>query len=298
MSSATVFGILGAVLSCGPGAGDRLQESLPSAPPQLAKAHPAVPAPSAPIEIPSVDPTAAQDPDPVGDLLGRLEQSAEDLRTFQANITFITWDAVLERKLINTGLFFYEVREGSKRIAIRFDRLIIDDRLRKQNKHYVFDRGWFIEIDHAAKTIIKHQVVAPGERFDPLRLGEGPFPLPIGQPKEQVLARFVVTPLARSDNDWLAERIAGRRFDGLLLVPKPGTPEAKDHSRVEVFYDRRTLLPVGVHATETDHDTKTVYLGHLKRNEGIDQRVFEVDKHDPKEGWRIDSRPWKDLEEG
>ena len=283
------------MLSCGPGAGDRVQESLPSASPPAAEASPA--APPAPREIPSVDPTAAQDPDPVGDLLGRIEQSAEDLRTFQANVTYRRWDAVLERREIRTGTFYYQIRDGSKRFAIRFDRLFIGNRLRKQNKHFVFDGGWFIEIDHEARTIIKRQIVAPGERFDPLSLGEGPFPLPIGQSKERVLARFVVTPLARSDNDWLAERIEGRRVDGLLLVPKPSTPEAKNLSQVELFYDRRTLLPVGVHATEPDGDTRTVYLSDLKRNQGIDERHFKVQEHDPKEGWRIDSRPWKDLGE-
>ena len=290
MSSVTAIGILGAVLSCGSGARDRLQESLPSASPPPAEAAPAASAPS-------VNATTAQDPDPVGDLLGRIEQSAEDLRTFQANVTYRRWDAVLERREIRTGTFYYQIRHGSKRFAIRFDRLFIGNRLRKQNKHFVFDGGWFIEIDHEARTIIKRQVVAPGERFDPLSLGEGPFPLPIGQSKERVLARFVVTPLTRSDNDWLAERIEGRRVDGLLLVPKPSTPEAKNLSQVELFYDRRTLLPVGVHATEPDGDTRTVYLSDLKRNQGIDERHFKVQEHDPKEGWRIDSRPWKDLGE-
>ncbi len=293
MSSLTGIGVLGAVLSCGSGAGDRLQESLPSASPPPAEVAPANPNPS---EIPSADPTAAQDPDPVGDLLGRIEQSAEDLRTFQANVTYRRWDAVLERRETRTGTFYYQIRDGSKRFAIRFDRLFIGNRLIKQKKHYVFDAGWFIEIDHETRTIFKRQIVAPGERFDPLSLGEGPFPLPIGQSKERVLARFVVTPLARSHNDWLAERIEGRRVDGLLLVPKPSTPEAKDLSQVELFYDRRTLLPVGVHATEPDGDTRTVYLSDLKRNEGIDERNFKVPEHDPKE-WRIDSRPWKDVGE-
>ena len=33
----------------------------------------------------------------------------------------------------------------------------------------------------------------PGEKVNLLKLGEGPFPLPIGQPKEDVHREFIVT---------------------------------------------------------------------------------------------------------
>lgn len=228
-------------------------------------------------------------------VLDALEHSADDLRDFRARIRYDTWDAVLQRNEIRTGELLYQVdpADGSKRFAILFDTLITPPRREDRRAHFIFSGSWFVEIDHERRQFIKRQVVAPGEQFDPLKLGEGPFPLPIGQPKEEVLKRFVVKQLERPSDPFLAERLRGRAVDGLLLTPKPSTPEAEDVQRVELFYDRKTHLPLGVHVVEESGDRKTVLLRDLHRNEGIDEAKLSIETPDPKEGWHIDIRPWR-----
>ncbi len=234
----------------------------------------------------------------VEDLLLLLERSADDLRDFQAQLTYYKWDALLEQEQIRTGELIYQVRaDGSKRFAILFDRLYVGRSARDHRKHYIFDGSWLVEKDHEAKQFIKRQIVPPGRRFDPLKLGEGPFPLPIGQPQDEVLKRFEVDlaeipadPLPLRGGDAALSKLSG--VYGLLLTPKPDTPEAKDLKRAELFYDREMLLPRGINVVETNDDLKTVLLRDLKRNLGVDESKLDTSEPDPKE-WQIDIRPWR-----
>ncbi|MHC4446663.1 MAG: LolA family protein [Planctomycetota bacterium] len=225
------------------------------------------------------------------DLLLLLERSADDLRDFKAQLTYYKWDELLQQKQIRTGELIYQVRpDGSKRFAILFDRLYVGSRARDHRKHYIFDGSWLVEVDHENKQFIKRQIVPPGRRFDPLKLGEGPFPLPIGQPRDEVLKLFEAG-LAEVPADEPLSKLSG--VYGLVLTPKPGTPEAKDLARAELFYDREMLLPRGINVVETNDDTKTVLLRDLKRNAGVDESLLDTSEPDPKE-WQIDIRPWRE----
>ncbi len=232
---------------------------------------------------------------PTDELLERLERSHADLRDFQADIVYHKWDNVLKFPETRTGEVLYQTKPGgSKRFAILLERLIVGNRARDHRKHFVFDGSWLVEIDHESKIFIKRQVVPPDKQFDPLKLGEGPFPLPVGQPADEVRARFKVRRLHEPTDETLAERLAGRDVDGLLLVPKPNTPQAQDFERAEIFYDRQSLLPVGVSLTEANGDRKTVILTDLKRDAGVDESKLSIEEPDARDGWRKDVEPWKD----
>jgi outer membrane lipoprotein-sorting protein len=232
-------------------------------------------------------------PNPTDELLDRLEHGHADLRDFQADIYYLKWDNVLERDEIRTGEVLYQVQPGgSKRFAILLKKLYVRNRAREHRKHYVFDGSWLVEIDHESKMFIKRQIVPPDKEFDPLKLGEGPFPLPVGQPKDEVLARFKVRRVHEPDDKTLAKRLAGRPVDGLRLVPRPGTPPAEEFLHAELFYDRESLLPIGVSVTEINGDRKMVVLSKLKRNAGVDEKKLSIEEPDARDGWRIDIEPW------
>ncbi len=231
--------------------------------------------------------------DPAVALLDRLERAGEGLRDFSADITYFLWDAMLERREIRSGEILYDVRpdDGGRRFAILVTSVIVGNRKDNQNKRYIFDGSWFVEIDHDNRMFTKRQIVAPGERFDPLKLGEGPFPLPVGQRREDVLARFEASLLDGTEHEVLARFLAGKPVEGLKLVPLPSTPQAKEIAEVEIFYDAATLLPLGIVLTETNGDRKTVMLRQLERNQGIDESKLSIEEPDPAQ-WQIDVRPW------
>jgi hypothetical protein len=64
---------------------------------------------------------------------------------------------------------------------------------------------------------------------------------------------------------------------------------------VEIFYDRATLLPVGINAVETSGDSKAVRLTDLKRNPQLSPLVREklnIADPDPKK-WKVIIEPWR-----
>lgn len=292
------------LLACHPT--DEMNRGGDAAPlPQTAPAtHPSPqthPVPAQPPEtIGHLDPPVADDGGPdldpdVEALLDKLERSAGDLTAFTAKVAYEKQDTVLGRREVRRGDLIYrlEPQTGEKSFAILFETTQVGPRLRNDPQHYVFNGRWLAEIDHANKQFIKREVVPPGKQLDPLKLGEGPFPLPVGQPKAQVLARFDVTkaqlPKEGSLNDL-------QNVDGLLLVPKANTTEARDFTKVELFYDRQTLLPVGINLIEANGDRKTIKLTEIERNPALDEaalRKLSVEEPDPRE-WRIDVRPWVD----
>lgn len=236
--------------------------------------------------------------DPVHEILDRLEASAADLESFTGTIYYETYDDLLDRREIRLGEIIYRIAQAEESarditsFAVLFDTLIIGQRRSDRQKHYVFHGRWLAEVDHENRQFIKRELVPPGRQLDPLKLGEGPIPLPIGQPKDQVLARFDVSlhelpedgPLARLEN-----------VDGLLLIPRENTPEADEYSRVELYYDRETNLPVGINAIEINDNRKTVRLSSVKRNpELTDEQIqqLSVEEPDPRR-WSIDVRPFR-----
>ena len=250
---------------------------------------------SAPPAANEDQPAQAEAPaDPVASLLDELQQSAADLRTFTADVLYQTEDALLGQKVARKGSIAYQVdaERNHKKFAIRFTQIIESGRMRQRNKYYIFNDRWLVEVDEAEKTFIKREIVPPGSTFDPLKLGEGPFPLPIGQAREEVMARFDVELIELPEAGSLASLRDKIEVHGLRLIPKADAPEAEDYDHIDLFYDKNTLLPAGVEVIEANGNRKTARLENLLRNPEMDED-FSVVEPDPTV-WRIDVRPWQD----
>ncbi|MCP3904283.1 MAG: hypothetical protein GY715_11685 [Planctomycetes bacterium] len=270
---------------------------LPSAveAPAMAAMPPVVVAPvvGVPGPVAPAAPTPAEGDD-VERLLAAQELAARNLRAFTALVHYVTDDELLGDRVIRKGRIVYEqAPKTGRRIALMFDTVIENKRKRARRTHFVFSDRWLVEIDHDEKLFIKREIAAPGETFDPFRLGEGPIPLPIGQPASEVLARFDVKLVDLPDDGPLAKLIDRPVSQGLRLVPKPGTPGEKEYERIDLFYERTTRLPVGIAVVEPNGDRKTVRLDDVRRNVDLDasqRETLRIEEPDPAE-WRIDIRP-------
>jgi hypothetical protein len=242
----------------------------------------------------------------VDELLTRLETAADGLEDFTAQIVLEKYDALLDEterrygKLVLEAIDSPSSAEGSpsvgrdRRFAFLFDRFIDGSGIEDASRdHWIFAGGWLAEVNHKRKTFTKRQIVEPGKRFDPLKLGEGPFPLPLGQPKQEVLSRFEVS-MAGDPTLPLFKGL--QQVDGLRLVPKPGTPMAKETEQVEVWYDRATLLPRGLTLRQRTGDRTAVLLLKPTRNAGLnaeERELLTMPVLDPAE-WAIEIRRWSD----
>lgn len=246
------------------------------------------------------------EPDPARELLERVSHNADGLTGFTASVSWVKEDALVMRREIRKGTLLYQVaaETGRRRFAALFDLYVSgrigSDRTTGERKlqHLIFDGRWFVEVDHDRKQFIKREIVPPGETFDPLKLGEGPLPIPIGQPVDEVLRRFEVG-LVELPTEGTLRTL--ERVDGLRLTPRAGTEMAQEYAHIDLFFDRQTLLPVGVIAAEApnefgDADRTLLKLTDLVRNPAFtDAQLEQLDVTEPDATeWNIVVEPWRD----
>ena len=218
--------------------------------------------------------------------LDELEKAGATIETISGAIALEKFDAlVLDRK------------DGKRRFAIRFDQFV-DGSGRSDDAvdHWIYADGWLCEQDHRNRSFTKRQIVAPGESFDPLALGEGPIPIPVGQKKSEVRARFEVSETEIPQDIPLLGSM--QNVAGLKLVPKPGTAMEKETEAVLLFYDRTSFAPTGVVVREKSGNRTVARISSPVVNGAVkddDRALLEIPSPDPRE-WTVDIRPWKKSE--
>ncbi|MBL1217572.1 MAG: outer membrane lipoprotein carrier protein LolA [Planctomycetes bacterium] len=219
----------------------------------------------------------------VEDLLDALESADADLASFSAVVKYIKEDLLLDDVQERRGTLYYRVapETAQRQFAVLFTRLRFGKEWHDDLKDYVFDGRFLIERLHQEHQFFKREVVRPGETYDPLSI-DGPFPLPIGQKKADLLRRFEATLLDPSTEG----RLAGNYH--MLLTARDRSDDDRLET-VELWYDRETLLPTKAVVTEKTGDLSTVELANPARNPAeLDQSVFSTQTPDPLDGWTIE----------
>jgi outer membrane lipoprotein-sorting protein len=229
------------------------------------------------------------------DLLAKLETADKDLTSLQADMQYDRVFELAGDRQIRTGKLYYvdskaktadgKAAPGSRKFAIRFSSLRLgEEPARIEEKVMVFDGEWLIEKNPAVKQIIKRHVVAPGQSFDPLKIGEGPFPLPIGQKREDILQRFTAELLnpeeglvANDPKDLPSLKKFVADTYQLKLVPKDPKSEFKE---VRLWYqkspDKKTLIPRMARTVNQADDVSLVELTGVTLNQTVPTDVMDA----------------------
>ena len=240
--------------------------------------------------------TPSQDIKNADDLLTRLETADKDLKSLDADIQYDRVFSLAGDRQIRTGKLYYidskakddkgQSAPGSRKFAIQFTSLKIGDQpTRPEEKIMVFDGHWLIEKMPDQKQMIKREIVPEGKAFDPLKIGEGPFPIPVGQRREDILKRFTADLLPGEDGlvgnepgdtPKLKDFVTKAKAYQLKLTPKPAPDQ--DFKEVRLWYapDKSgTLLPIMARTVNQQDDISIVELVNVKLNQAPPANVFE-----------------------
>jgi len=243
---------------------------------------------------------AAAAPDAV-EWLDRLERSGKETRDFSALVTLERIDALSDDREVRRGRVVVDGLPGpARRIGVIMEEYIDGSgRGSADNRLFIFDEGWLLEFDTPRKRLTRRQLARPGEEVDPLRVGDGPFPVPLGQPRADVEREFDVSMAALPDAP-LFKRLAegADRLFTLALVPRTGRPLARDVKRITVCYERETLAPVAIEVVADTDDVTRVLLREPKLNGGLDdaKRALLSPPDFDAATWTVDSRPLPAVE--
>lgn len=237
-------------------------------------------------------------------VLDRLEAADKDLKSLSAKIQYVrqfpeiqgggshTWRG--ELKFQNEVTAGKDGKEGktTRRFAVDFREMIVDGKKRDERQTYVFDGQWLLTENWSEKQFSRYELVRDGEGQDPMKLGEGPLPLPIGQKKADMVERFVVSVPGVLEGIGEGEEFADLRkllekTTQIKLTPREGTREAKDFREIRVWYRGGDWLPIFAQSVNTDETKAEVLLVGLARNVEVGVKDFSTK---PQEGWTGESR--------
>lgn len=286
---------------------------------------PAAPEPTESQSEPAPD--GPQHPDPAVDkMLDELERADRGMRDLRASISYDRIDQTLGDRQFRFGELFFrdrtpegqENRAGTRSFVVRFRRYADLDVARALNESWAFDGRWLIERNDDDKTFRKREITRAGQEVDPLRLGEGPLPIPIGQRKADILSRYTVELVDPIDSLEASEgegdedptsgyRQAVEKNNAVQLKLTPHQKEDGDFDSIRLWYWKATdnqdrWLPLmaraaKVNARGREVDIAFVLMGGVKINEGITDEQMLVPEPSPGEGYttQVDRLP---AEEG
>ena len=247
-------------------------------------------------------------------LLTALETADANLSLLTAQIQYTRDFAIAGDTQVRTGSLWFvdSTKKGEKTrqrsFAIRFDSLVVGSREEKREQFYTFDGEWLVEKFPGEKRMVKRQVVRPGEKFDPLKIGEGPLPIPIGQKRADILARYDATLLPAEDgfDEMPLERAKKltaftKGCVQLLLEPRANTRDP--FKAIRLWYlptdtkAGKRLLPRLAHTINTAEDESTVMLLGIKVNDEAKLESGVFDTSTPKD-WDVIIQPFRGAIEG
>lgn len=254
-------------------------------------------------------PAAAPRIENVNDLLAALENADKGLRGLAADIQYDRRQVLQGDQQVRRGKLWYratEPQDGGKPVkefAISFDSLIVRGgdagQMMNDQEVWIFDGQWLVEKRPDRRSFTKRRIAAPGENFDPLRVGEGPLPFPIGQKAADIRARYTVElqPAGGlfAEGTPLATFVEGTHQ--LLLTPRPEFAGQEEFTEIRLWYrwDPSTsrLLPRMARTTSRGGDEAYVQLLNVEAFAdgvgagAIPATVFDTTAPDAAAGWDV-----------
>ncbi|MEX2219283.1 MAG: hypothetical protein WD749_11070 [Phycisphaerales bacterium] len=267
------------------------------------------------------------------DLLAALEKADERLESLAAGIRYTrTFELQGDRQVRMGDLYFVSggnpapgdapvaAPPAGRKFAVVFNQVRVGEVVRDDPKVYIFDGRWLVEKfpQERPPLFIKREVVAPGESFDPLRIGEGPFPLPIGQKRADILRRYTVELLPAAAGleadpeappDEAATAAALKEFvagsSHIRLVPKPEFEADEELAEIHLWYRRDgagNLLPRMARTRDKSLNVSVVELINVqvqRTGEARNQRaavppdVLDTREPAPGSGWEVQVQAWR-----
>jgi len=221
----------------------------------------------------------------VDQVLGALKLRGDQLKDFSADVALSTVEQTTGDSYSDCGnVRFQKVGDDDSRIRVTFTRHVIGDRILTEKHEYTIADGKLDERDYDKKTETVRQIVKPGEKIKILKLGEGPFPMPIGQDPDEVKRQFDVALIAPAADD-------PKGTVHIQLKPTPQTDMARRFAQIDVFVDRQQGMPVQIVTVDSPREhIQTALLTNLQLNTGLTDAAFTLP---PVQGWSWTEEPYQ-----
>ena len=231
----------------------------------------------------------------VNQVLDALDQVGQKMHEFKAKVSLTSGDPLIGDLSTRVGeIFFQKTSPDDARLHVVFDKRIDGKVARDEKSEYLLEKGSLIERDFRKHVQTKRGVVKPGEKLNLLKLGEGPFPLPIGQKADDVHKMFEVTEIPLTADEIKDKNLSNTIH--LKLVPKDGTRFKRRFGAIDVWVDRKSNFPVQIKTQAPDgSDPHVTKLENVLINPvgGLKDEDFTLPKID-EQAWSLHDEPYRE----
>jgi outer membrane lipoprotein-sorting protein len=224
----------------------------------------------------------------VDQILDALYARGQNLNSFDAKVTLTESDVNTALDTTRSGVVRYQKKpDASERIRVVFDKKIDGKKVFDEKIEYMLDGPWLIDRDYNKRIEVRRQVLRPGEKTNLLKLGEGPFPLPIGQKKEDVKKLFDVSKVKPAKDD-------PPGTVHLTLKPVKGTQFAKKFSEIGVWVDAKTHMPRRINTLDLKEIvSRGTDLSDFRPNPDLKDADFKLEPVPP-DKWRTHEEQFRE----
>ena len=206
-------------------------------------------------------------------ILRDLEAAGDKYRTVKADLDYQVLIPMLGDSERRTGYVAYSKGDANTpaRFRVSFHTLQLGDKAAKtvEKVDYAFDGQWLTVAKHKIKNITMYQLAAEGKKVEALKIGKGPFPVPFGQSATEMARYFVPTTRKPVKND-----PKGTIY--LRLTTRPEHAAEMPTTRMEMWIDAKTHLPVKLKSRDKDRKITTVEFKDIQTNKAVDPKVFTI----------------------
>lgn len=237
----------------------------------------------------------------VDEILDALDAAGADLQSLEAAVLLKEMDNDTGDVTARPGKIVLARQSDDVRFRASFAGVLVNPQkpsegLRSERIEYLLRDGQLIDRNYHTRTEVTRKLPPSDGKRDLLKLGEGPFPLPIGQSRQEVQRQFEVAevdPADDSQNEMGIDAPEGTRR--LRLTPKANTDLADDFRWLEVDVRLDTGMPAQVITmSATGSNTQVVDLRNVKLNVPVPPEAFDLEAID-RGNWNVQ---YEDLSEG
>lgn len=270
----------------------------------------------------AIEPAATEKIDPLdaatGLVLDQIEQAAAQVTTLAAEIRYDRVQELLGDQQRRFGSLMYQrsqpppheadatqpelspqadqpastgsasSKSASSKFAIVFDRLLIDDTVRKIDQRFIFDGMWLLEIDGEDRTATRRKISDDTNSGNPLP-GDHPLMLAVEPTRDGLVRHYKITliddaKVGNADADADASTAIKPPADSVHLRLKPLRKDS-DMAVIDLWFDKTSFMPTQAATFDTSDNRSIFTLMKLKADANLADGAFDT-ALPKKSGWQ------------
>jgi outer membrane lipoprotein-sorting protein len=206
-------------------------------------------------------------PNDVDNLLARLNAKSRETKTYQAKITYLFSQPLLDSQTFRTGTLYYFNNDKLSKLRIDFSTLKQDtEPTENYTEQYLFDGVTLTIIDYKQRTVEYRQLAEANQPLNAFDLASRYLPIIGFADTGRLRTEFTIS---------LAGEANG--LTRLHLITKPTSQFKDDYAWIDFWLDTKTLLP----ARMLSHSPQDEYISDIRLsdavvNKPLDSAVFNI----------------------